>query len=163
MLEIAGLPAHILLIHGVVVLGPLAGIAAVAFALVRRSRRFLAWPLGLLALLLVPLSVLTAEAGEQLEKARPASQLIEEHGHQGSFLRYVTALFLVAVAVQIAAAFPSLLTRRPAFRGLRGVLESRWLGPATSVVGVLAGIFLVYQTIVTGHSGAVSVWAGRQP
>jgi len=163
LLEIAGLPAHILLIHGVVVLGPLAGIAAVAFALVRRSRRFLAWPLGLLALLLVPLSVLTAEAGEQLEKARPASQLIEEHGHQGSFLRYVTALFLVAVAVQIAAAFPSLLTRRPAFRGLRGVLESRWLGPATSVVGVLAGIFLVYQTIVTGHSGAVSVWAGRQP
>lgn len=163
MLEIAGLPAHILLIHGVVVLGPLAGIAAVAFALVRRSRRFLAWPLGLLALLLVPLSVLTAEAGEQLEKARPASQLIEEHGHQGSFLRYVTALFLVAVAVQIAAAFPSLLTRQPAFRGLRGVLESRWLGPATSVVGVLAGIFLVYQTIVTGHSGAVSVWAGRQP
>ena len=163
MLEIAGLPVHILLIHGVVVLGPLAGIAAVAFALVRRSRRFLAWPLGLLALLLVPLSVLTAEAGEQLEKARPASQLIEEHGHQGSFLRYVTALFLVAVAVQIAAAFPSLLTRQPAFRGLRGVLESRWLGPATSVVGVLAGIFLVYQTIVTGHSGAVSVWAGRQP
>jgi len=163
LLEIAGLPAHILLIHGVVVLGPLAGIAAVAFALVRRSRRFLAWPLGLLALLLVPLSVLTAEAGEQLEKARPASQLIEEHGHQGSFLRYVTALFLVAVAVQIAAAFPSLLTRQPAFRGLRGVLESRWLGPATSVVGVLAGIFLVYQTIVTGHSGAVSVWAGRQP
>lgn len=163
MLEIAGLPAHILLIHGVVVLGPLAGIAAVAFALVRRSRRFLAWPLGVLALLLVPLSVLTAEAGEQLEKARPASQLIEEHGHQGSFLRYVTALFLVAVAVQIAAAFPSLLTRQPAFRGLRGVLESRWLGPATSVVGVLAGIFLVYQTIVTGHSGAVSVWAGRQP
>ena len=163
MLEIAGLPAHILLIHGVVVLGPLAGIAAVAFALVRRSRRFLAWPLGVLALLLVPLSVLTAEAGEQLEKATPASQLIEEHGHQGSFLRYVTALFLVAVAVQIAAAFPSLLTRQPAFRGLRGVLESRWLGPATSVVGVLAGIFLVYQTIVTGHSGAVSVWAGRQP
>ncbi|KIC66740.1 hypothetical protein PUN71_000945 [Arthrobacter sp. NQ7] len=161
MLEIAGLPAHILLIHGVVVLGPLAGVAAVAFALIRRSRRFLAWPLGVLALLLVPLSVLTAEAGEQLEKATGRSQLIEEHGHQGSFLRYVTVLFLVAVAVQIAAAFPSLLTRRPAFRGLRGLLESRWLVPATSVVGVLAGIFLVYQTIVTGHSGAVSVWAGR--
>lgn len=162
MLEIAGLPAHILLIHGVVVLAPLAGVSAVVFALLRRTRRYLAWPVGVLALLLVPLSVLTAEAGEQLEKARGASQLVEEHAHQGSFLRYVTVLFLVAVGAQITAAFPTLLTRRPAFHGLRGLLESRWLLPATSVLGVLAGLFLVYQSIVTGHSGAVSVWAGSR-
>lgn len=161
-MEIAGLPAHILLIHGVVVLAPLAGLSAVVFALVRRTRRYLAWPLGILALLLVPLSVLTAEAGEQLEKAKRASKLIEEHAHQGSFLRYVTVLFLIVVAVQIAAAFPSILTRRPAFRGLRGLLESRWLVPATSVLGVLAGLFLVYQSIVTGHSGAASVWAASR-
>lgn len=162
MLEIAGLPAHILLIHGVVVLAPLAGVSAVVFALLRRTRRYLAWPLGVLAVLLVPLSVLTAEAGEQLEKARGVSQLVDEHGRQGSFLRYVTVLFLVAVAAQIAAAFPSLLTRRPAFHGLRGILGSRWLLPATSVLGILAGLFLVYQSIVTGHSGAVSVWAGNR-
>ncbi|UKA68902.1 hypothetical protein LFT44_16150 [Arthrobacter sp. FW306-05-C] len=160
MMEIAGLPAHILLIHGVVVLAPLAGLSAVVFALLRRSRRYLAWPLGILALILVPLSVLTAEAGEQLEKARPVSKLIEEHAEQGSFLRFVTAFFLVVVAAQIAAAFPSILTRRPAFRGLRGILEARWLLPATSVLGVLAGVFLVYQSIATGHSGAASVWAG---
>jgi len=158
-MDIAGLPAHILLIHGVVVLAPLAGLAAVVFALVRPSRRYLAWPLGILALLLVPLSVLTAEAGEQLEKARPVSKLIQEHAEQGGFLRYVTVLFLVVVAAQIAAAFPSVLARRPAFGGLRGLLESRWLLPATSVLGVLAGLFLVYQSIVTGHSGAASVWA----
>jgi hypothetical protein len=162
VLEIAGLPAHILLIHGVVVLAPLAGVSAVVFALIGRTRRYLAWPLGVLALVLVPLSVLTAEAGEQLEKARGLSSLIEEHGHQGSFLRYVTVLFLVAVAAQIAAAFPSILTRRPALGGLRGLLESRWLLPATSVLGILAGLFLVYQSIVTGHSGAVSVWAGTR-
>ncbi|MDQ0767870.1 hypothetical protein QF031_000619 [Pseudarthrobacter defluvii] len=161
-MEIAGLPAHILLIHGVVVLAPLAGLAAVVFALLRRTRRYLAWPLGILALILVPLSVLTAEAGEQLEKARPVSHLIEEHAEQGGFLRFVAAFFLVVVAVQIAAAFPGLLTRVPAFRGLRGFLEARWLVPATSVLGVLAGLFLVYQSIVTGHSGAASVWAGSR-
>lgn len=161
-MEIAGLPAHILLIHGVVVLAPLAGLAAVVFALLPRSRRYLAWPLGLLALVLVPLAVLTAEAGEQLEKARPVSKLIEEHAEQGSFLRFVAAFFLVVVAAQIAAAFPSILTRRPAFRGLRGLLEARWLLPATSVLGVLAGVFLVYQSIATGHSGAASVWAGSR-
>jgi len=161
-MEIAGLPAHILLIHGVVVLAPLAGLAAVAFALLRRSRRYLAWPLGILALILVPLSVLTAEAGEQLQKARPVSKLIEEHAEQGSFLRFVAAFFLVVVAAQIVAAFPGILTRRPAFSGLRGLLESRWLLPATSVLGVLAGLFLVYQSIATGHSGAASVWAGSR-
>jgi len=161
-MEIAGLPAHILLIHGVVVLAPLAGLAAVVFALLRRSRRYLAWPLGVLALILVPLSVLTAEAGEQLEKARPVSKLIEEHAEQGSFLRFVAAFFLVVVAAQIVTAFPGILTRRPAFRGLRGLLEARWLLPATSVLGVLAGLFLVYQSIATGHSGAASVWAGSR-
>ncbi len=158
-MDIAGLPAHILLIHGVVVLAPLAGLAAVVFALLRRSRRYLAWPLGILAVILVPLSVLTAEAGEQLEKARPVSKLIEEHAEQGSFLRFVAAFFLVVAAGQIVAAFPSILTRRPAFRGLRGLLEARWLLPATSALGVLAGLFLVYQSIATGHSGAASVWA----
>ena len=161
-MEIAGLPAHILLIHGVVVLAPLAGLAAVVFALLRRSRRYLAWPLGILALVLVPLSVLTAEAGEQLEKARPVSELIQEHAEQGSFLRFVAAFFLVVVAAQIVAAFPGILTRRPAFHGLRGLLEARWLLPATSVLGVLAGLFLVYQSIATGHSGAASVWAGSR-
>ena len=161
-MEIAGLPAHILLIHGVVVLAPLAGLAAVVFALLRRSRRYLAWPLGILALILVPLSVLTAEAGEQLEKAQPVSELIQEHAEQGSFLRFVAAFFLVVVAAQIVAAFPGILTRRPAFHGLRGLLEARWLLPATSVLGVLAGFFLVYQSIATGHSGAASVWAGSR-
>ena len=161
-MEIAGLPAHILLIHGVVVLAPLAGLAAVVFALLRRSRRYLAWPLGILALVLVPLSVLTAEAGEQLEKAQPVSELIQEHAEQGSFLRFVAAFFLVVVAAQIVAAFPGILTRRPAFHGLRGLLEARWLLPATSVLGVLAGLFLVYQSIATGHSGAASVWAGSR-
>jgi len=161
-MDIAGLPAHILLIHGVVVLAPLAGLGAMVFALVRRSRRYLAWPLGVLALLLVPLSVLTAEAGEQLEKARPVTKLVQEHAEQGSFLRYVTALFLMVVAAQIAAAFPAIPARIPALRGLRGLLETRWLLPATSVLGVLAGLFLVYQSIATGHSGAASVWAASR-
>ncbi|MEV7634830.1 hypothetical protein AB0N71_01495 [Pseudarthrobacter enclensis] len=160
MLEIGGLPAHILLVHGVVVLAPMAGLMAVVFALWQRSRTYLAWPLGVLAVLLVPLSVLTAEAGEQLEKAKPASQLIHEHAEQGSFFRVVTAVFLVVAAAQILAAFPSAATRWAALRGAGKALAARWLVPATSVLGVLAGLFLVYEAVVTGHSGSASVWSG---
>jgi hypothetical protein len=160
MFEIGGLPAHILLVHGVVVLAPLAGLIGVVFALWRRSRTYLAWPLGALALLLVPLSILTAEAGEQLEKVKPTSQLIREHAEQGGFFRIVTVIFLVVAAAQILAAFPSVLGRRHAFRGAGRVPAARWLVPATSLLGILAGLFLIYEAVVTGHSGSASVWGG---
>jgi hypothetical protein len=160
MIEIGGLPAHILLIHGVVVLAPLAGLIAIVFALVRRTRRYLAWPLGVLALLMVPLSVLTAQAGEQLERALPASELIKEHAEQGGFFRLVTGIFLVVVVAQIIAAFPSEALRASALRGLRTALAARWAVPVTSVLGVLAGLFIIYQSVMTGHSGSASVWSG---
>ena len=160
MVEIAGLPAHILLVHGVVVLAPLAGLMAVVFALGRRSRAYLAWPLGILALALVPLSILTAEAGEQLEKTKPASDLVREHAEQGSFFRYVTVIFLIVVAAQILAAFPFVVSRWLPLRRAGRLLAARWAVPATSVLGVLAGLFLIYEAVVTGHSGSASVWGG---
>ena len=130
------------------------------FALLQRSRRILAWPLGVLALVLVPLSVLTAEAGEQLQKARPASALIREHAEQGSFFRFVSVLFLVVVVAQIVAALPSAVSRWSLLRGFHRGLGARWLVPVTSVLGVLTGLFFIYESIVTGHSGSASVWSG---
>lgn len=159
-MEIGGLPAHILLIHAVVVLAPMAGVMAVVFAVWRRSRTYLAWPLGVLALLMVPLSILTAEAGEQLEGVRPTSELIKEHAEQGGFFRIVTVIFLVVVAAQVLAAFPSMLSRWTVLRGAGQALSTRWLVPATSVLGIVAGVFLIYESVVTGHSGSASVWSG---
>lgn len=60
MIEITGLPAHILLVHAVVVLDPIAGPAATVYAVAARWRQHLAWPLGVLALVLVPVSLVTA-------------------------------------------------------------------------------------------------------
>lgn len=159
MVEIGGLPAHILLVHGVVVLAPMAGLMATVFALWRQSRAYLAWPLGILALVLVPLSILTAQAGEQPEKAKPATALVREHAEQGGFFRFVAAIFLVVAAAQILAAFPSTVNRWQALRGTKRLLASRWVLPATSVLGVLAGLFLVYEAVLTGHSGSASVWS----
>jgi hypothetical protein len=70
VLLIGGLPAHILLVHAVVVFGPLAGLGAVTYGLAGRTRRYLAWPLGVLALILAPLALVTASSGEQLESTR---------------------------------------------------------------------------------------------
>ncbi|HET8878229.1 MAG TPA: hypothetical protein VFN00_02160 [Arthrobacter sp.] len=156
MIEIAGLPAHILLVHAVVVLGPIAGLAAIVYAVAPRWRRLLAWPLGVLALLLVPISLVTAQAGEQLQKARPATALIREHAEQGDVLKVVSVFFFVFVAAMIVVSYEP-IGRRFAFLG--SLRENRVVRIVLLVAGALAGVFFVYQTIVTGHSGAVSVWS----
>ncbi|WP_445155304.1 hypothetical protein ACTWLI_03515 [Arthrobacter sp. Hor0625] len=155
MIEIAGLPAHILLVHAVVVLGPIAGLAAIIYAAAPRWRRYLAWPLGVLALLLVPISLVTAQAGEQLEESRPATEMIHEHAEQGDVLKIVSVIFFVIVAAMIVASYEP-IGRRFAFLG--SLRENRAVRVVLLVAGALAGAFFLYQSIVTGHSGAASVW-----
>ncbi|HEX9085948.1 MAG TPA: hypothetical protein VF867_00295 [Arthrobacter sp.] len=156
MIEIAGLPAHILLIHAVVVLAPIAGLAAIVYAAAPRWRNYLAWPLGVLSLGLVPVSLLTAEAGEQLEKARPASALIREHAEQGDVLKAVSVVFFVVIAAALIVSFEP-IGRRFAFLGQ--VRTNRAVRIALLAVAAVSGAFFIYQSIITGHSGAVSVWA----
>lgn len=156
MIEIAGLPAHILLIHAVVVLAPIAGLAVIAYAAAPRWRGYLAWPLGVLSLGLVPLSLITAEAGEQLEEARPSSALIREHAEQGDLLKAVSVVFFVVVAAMLVASHEP-IGRRFAFLG--SLRTNRAVRIALLVVAAAAGAFFVYQSIITGHSGAASVWA----
>ncbi|KQN88921.1 hypothetical protein [Arthrobacter sp. Leaf69] len=156
MIDIAGLPAHILLIHGVVVLAPIAGLAAILFAALPRWRSYLAWPLGVLSLGLVPLSLLTAEAGEQLEETRPASALIREHAEQGDVLRAVSVVFFVVVAAALIAAYDP-IGRRFSFLGR--LRTNRAVRITLLVVSAAVGAFFIYQSIITGHSGAASVWA----
>lgn len=155
MIEIAGLPAHILLVHAVVVLGPIAGLAAIVYAAAPRWRRYLAWPLGVLSLGLVPVALVTAQAGEQLEESRPATAMIRSHAQQGDVLKIVSVIFFVIVAAMIVVSFEP-IGRRFAFLGrLRG---NRVLRMVLLVAGALAGAFFVYQSVITGHSGAASVW-----
>jgi hypothetical protein len=153
--EIAGLPAHILLVHAVVVLGPIAALAAIVYAAAPRWRRYLAWPLGVLALGLVPVALVTAQAGEQLQKTRPATPAIREHAEQGDVLKTVSVIFFVLVAAMIVVSYEP-IGRRFGFLGR--LREIRVLRIALLVAGALAGAFFLYQSIVTGHSGAASVW-----
>ena len=155
MIEIAGLPAHILLVHAVVVLGPIAGLAAIVYAAAPRWRRYLAWPLGVLSLGLVPVALVTAQAGEQLEASRPATAMIRSHAQQGDVLKTVSVIFFVIVAAMIVVSFEP-IGRRFAFLGR--LRENRVLRTVLLVAGALAGAFFVYQSVITGHSGAASVW-----
>lgn len=156
MIEIGGLPAHILLVHAVVVLAPIAGLGAIVYAAAPRWRTYLAWPLGVLSLGLVPVTLLTAQAGEQLEKARPASALIHEHAQQGDVLKVVSVIFFVLFAAMLVVTYEP-FGRRLAFLG--GLRDIRSVRVALLIAGVVTGAFFIYQSIITGHSGAASVWA----
>jgi hypothetical protein len=156
MIEIAGLPAHILLIHAVVVLVPLAGLAAIAYTTAPRWRGYLAWPLGVLSLGLVPLSLITAEAGEQLEKARPSSALVREHAEQGDVLKAVSVVFFVIIAATLIASHEPIGGR---FAFLGPLRTNRAVRLVLLAAAAAAGAFFIYQSVITGHSGAASVWA----
>jgi hypothetical protein len=156
LLEIGGLPAHILLVHAVVVLAPIAGLGAIVYAVVPRWRSYLAWPLGVLSLTLVPVSLLTAQAGEQLQKARPASALIHEHAQQGDVLKAVSIIFFLVVAAMLVVSFEPIGSR---FAFLDSPRQNRGIRVVLLTAGVAAGLFFIYQSVVTGHSGAASVWS----
>ncbi len=156
MLEVLGLPTHILLLHAVVVLAPLAGLGGILYAVRPRWRRALELPVAVLAVVAAGCTVLTASAGEALEHALPGSRLIHEHAEQGDLLEVAAAVLAGAVVVLAALTGPWLAARLPALGRLRG---SRPLTVSVQVLTVLAGAFLIYQTVVTGHTGAAAAWA----
>ena len=156
MLEVFGLPAHILLLHAVVVLAPLAGLGGILYAVRPGWRRALEWPVLVLAVAMVGLTVVTASAGEALEHALPENALIEAHAEQGELLEVAVGIFAGVVVVTTALLGPWVTARVPML-GRAGAI--RWVVIVLQVLTVVAGVFLVYQTVVAGHSGAAAAWS----
>ncbi|MBW0117039.1 DUF2231 domain-containing protein [Pseudonocardia abyssalis] len=143
MFSVAGVPAHPLLVHAVVVLLPLAALGAVAVAV----RPVWARPYGLLvaagALGGAVAAVAARIAGEQLEDAieiTPGFEpVIDQHERFGT----LTVLTSWPFAVLAVAAY--LLARRDR-------------GRIVGVLAAVAGVVAVVATVLAGHSGAAAVW-----
>ena len=143
-----GLPAHILLNHVVVVLGPLAAILAVLCAVWPAARRRLIWQVLLLAagtLVAVPL---TTDSGGWLAARVGDSPALNLHAGYGDTLIYFVGALVAAVALLAAVHV----------RQRRG---ARIPVAVHVVVGVLvlatAGGTL-YRTYLVGDSGARAAW-----
>lgn len=179
--KINGLPAHVLLIHAVIVIVPLAAIMLVAGAVWPAARRRLGVrtpSVALVALVLVPV---TTNAGNWLRERLPASPSIEKHRALGNtLLPWAAAIFVVASALWLLARRYE-LTLRPSTPAIEGPAEEPtghsgtatmtkpvaalqvlpiW---ATVIVAVLAigvstgGVVQLYRI---GDSGAQAVWGG---
>lgn len=151
MWQFQGLPVHVLLVHAVVVLVPVAATAVVASAWVPAVRRRLGIATLGLAVLSLVLTPLTAEAGQWLQQRRPATRLVADHVALGERLwLWVVGLVVAAVLVHVLGTWADNRSDPP--------------GPGTrATVAVLATVLAVaaaVQTVRTGESGSRSVWEG---
>ena len=143
-----GLPAHILLVHVIVVLAPLVAVLEILAGLFTPVRGRLVWLILPLAAITTALTPLTTDAGEWLEKKLGSSPAIETHAERGDWMIYLSSALLV---VAILLALLHVRERRGA---------SALARIAMAVVAVLVGVTVIVQVYRIGDSGAQAVWGG---
>jgi len=143
-----GLPAHPLLVHFIVVLGPLTAVLAILCALWPAARQRLVWPVLAMAAATAVLTPIAAEAGEWLEHKVEETAALETHEHLGKTMIYF-ALALLVAAILLAVLH---------VREQRGTPLSKVLSAVLTVFIVIAGVATTVQVYRVGHSGAESVW-----
>ncbi|OLZ68923.1 hypothetical protein AV521_19235 [Streptomyces sp. IMTB 2501] len=156
MTLINGLPAHVLLVHVVVVLIPLTALALVAAALWPRAARRLGMLLPVLAFVALASVPLTTNAGEWLERHVEEDALVRRHTELGDgLLPWALGLFVLAAVVWWAG------RRTPAEPG-QGGSGMRWSAlPVRIIVGVLSltvAVGAVVDVYRIGDSGAKAAW-----
>ena len=144
-----GLPAHVLLVHFIVVLGPLTAVLAIVCTLWPAARQRLVWLVLALAVITAVLTPLTTDAGEWLAKRNGRSPLLDAHTELGDTMVYFS-LALVAAAALIAFVH----VREARGRSVKPV--ARRLIAAIVAVASVATALQVYRI---GDSGAKATWS----
>jgi hypothetical protein len=174
---VGSLPLHPLLVHAVVVLVPLAAVAAIAMAVSSRVRERYGWlflALTTAALVSVPLATST---GEALQARVQVTEAIEEHAEMGDQLLPIVALLWLALVILMVA--HRWVTRpvdgpgTPARTASRSVLApvdrvgdrvalrtSRGIRVGAAVAACLMAVVTGVQVYRIGDTGARAVWHG---
>ncbi len=149
---ISGLPAHVLLVHALVVFVPLTALLEILCAVWPAARRRLVWLVLTFAVITTVLTPITASAGGWLyEQEHHHRDILNTHADRGSWLIYFSiALLVVAVAL-------ALLHRREG----RATQPGSVVRVLVAVVGIIVGLASIVQVIRIGDSGAQSVWGNE--
>jgi uncharacterized membrane protein len=150
MTVVNGLPAHVLLVHFVVVLVPLTALLEIACALWPAARRGqIVWLTLILAIVTMVLTPITINAGEWLyDLRRHPEPILQQHADRGEWMTYFAiALLVVAVALAVL----HLAERRSEKRRLPTNI-------IIAIVTLAVGISSIIQIYRVGDAGAQSVW-----
>jgi hypothetical protein len=148
MSTVNGLPAHILLNHFVVVLGPLTAILAILCALWPAARRRLIWLVVLLSVGTLILTPLTTSSGAWLVGKVGATPPVRIHAERGETLIYMVAA-LAATVVLLAAVH---------IGQARGYTVKAALHAVVGALVIAAAVATLVQTYRVGESGARAAW-----
>jgi hypothetical protein len=160
--EINGLPAHVLLVHAVVVLVPLAALMLVASAIwpaARAKLGFLTPAVALVALILVPI---TTNAGHWLQdhlhnNFGHTDPRVLHHTHLGGqLLWWVIPLFFVAAGVWLIGRRYDLVWRMADGENERALPV--WVTAVIAVVAVGVAVGTLIWVVRIGESGSRSIW-----
>lgn len=155
MWQIAGLPAHPLLVHAVVVLIPLAALMVIVGSVWPRARRRLGILTPLVALTALVFVPLAKEAGEALERQVPSSAALEAHTELGDqLLPWAIGLFVVAAGQWL---WFRLRERRTSERSSSS--GPRIATVAIAVVAIVVAGATTFSVVQVGDSGARAVWS----
>jgi hypothetical protein len=153
--EFAGLPLHVLLVHFVVIVVPLAALCTVLAAAWPAARRRLGIVTPIIALAALIAVPITTAAGEWLEARVGHTALIEAHAQLGdTLLPWAIATFVVALLQWAWFRFFATVERVPS-RALR-LTVTILLAAAVAVTAVGS----VVTVVRIGESGARAVWTG---
>ena len=153
---IFGLPMHVLVVHGVVVLVPLVAVLAIAFAVLPRWRAVLRWPTAVGAVLSAAAAWVAAQSGEallvrvsQVRSATTDFDLLRTHTDAGYRVRLVATIFMVVALAATWLLKPS----------ARDDVGGR---PLPVVVGVVLGAGSQARIVtggLAGLAGSGAVWS----
>ncbi|MDO9352527.1 MAG: hypothetical protein Q7T55_02465 [Solirubrobacteraceae bacterium] len=139
--KIAGLPAHPLIIHLPIVLGPVVGLLCLLL-LSPKLRKKLLVPTAALGVLFAASAIAAVISGENFLAVLNIGEAIKEHADAARTLRLLAIVLAVLLVI-----FAALRNKLPA-------LAASGLAVVVAAVGVAAIGF----TVKTGHEGATLVW-----
>jgi hypothetical protein len=154
----AGLPMHVLLVHAVLVLVPLVVLLLVVVGAWPAARRVLWLPVLIAAIGLLPLTLVTVEAGKWLQQRVPTAPLLEVHTGRGEGLvPWVIGLLVVAVAAAVWAVAEMLGRRRDARLPRAAVIAA---SAVLTLAALGVGFGALWTLVQIGESGSRAVWEG---
>jgi len=177
--KISGLPAHILLVHLVIVLVPVAAALVIVAGVWPAARRWLNWLPALAALAALICVPITTNAGHWLEDhlTGTVTAAIAHHAALGEqMLPWTIALFVASLVVWALARAEGLRTmavgrgargsglsaadvgRKRSTRG--GRLNGRLVKLVVAVIAIVAAVGAIQQVYRTGEAGSRAVWSG---
>jgi uncharacterized membrane protein len=153
--KLFGLPAHPLLVHVPVVLVPLAGLMAIAFALRAKWLDRFGWWLVAITGVGAAGAVLAAGSGEKLERRVGGSDALEKHAELGDTAKLVSVVFfLVVVSIMLFRWW----SKKRAASGGKDIARTGAVAIITAVLLVAAGGSAGAAIAKAGHQGAKITW-----